>query len=142
MESGRFEDGLVGSNGDALVSVEAMRSLVEETGEIEDIVDYKQKTKTLFGVLLRKMEEDAEYQRSLEEQIDMLADDCKHKDVEIERLSADAQDAINDCRRQAEAMAENMFSKISCEVNGRVTMETLVCRMQKDLSAAQVNTIS
>jgi hypothetical protein len=120
-------------------SIELFRSKMSELSTCElSGEEFKVQALSLFEQMTSKFDEDAEYQKSLEEQVEMLADDCRQKDGEIDRLSVDAQEAINECRRQAEAMAENMFSKISREMNDRVSMEKLMGRLQRELTAAQV----
>lgn len=117
--------------------VDKLNSMLKQFDEGENSVIEKEQVVELMKIITNKFENDRNYQSSLETQLDALAEDCRHKEVEIERLSADAQDAINDCRRQAEAMAENMFSKISLEMNNRASMEKLVGRLQRDLTSAQ-----
>jgi len=122
------------------LSIESFRAIMTELSALApDGEEYKTQSLYLLEQMMRKFEEDADYQKSLEEQVEILADECRQKDDEIERVSVDAQEAINECRRQAEAMAENMFSKISGEMNERVGVEKVVGRLQRELTATQVS---
>ncbi len=104
----------------------------------EDFVSFKNRTKGLLAQLLRKLEEDVDYQHNLEQQIDDLDRDGKIREHDIERISRQAREAIEDCKAQAEDMAEDMLSKMASEVDRRCSLERLVVRLQADNSRLQV----
>ena len=41
---------------------------------------------------------------------------CEDKDLYIEKVHEDTQEALDECRQEADQMAEEMFRKISFEV--------------------------
>lgn len=77
-----------------------------------EIVEYKQKVKVLLDRLMEKFDQDIEYQRDLEQRIDSLEVENMAKDICIKRLSRDAKEAINECKCEADNMAEKMMSTV------------------------------
>jgi hypothetical protein len=77
-----------------------------------DFGAYKHKVKVLLENLVHKFDQDIDYQRDLEEQIDRLEVENMAKDKCIKRLSRDAKEAINECRCEADDMAEKMMSTV------------------------------
>ena len=122
------------------VSSEEMHVIAKQilNYDYDDPAVYKIQVKQFLEKLVTVADEEVGYRKSLEEQVEFLVGECRDKDGEIERLSSEAQEAICECRRQAEEMGENMFSKISAEMEGRVSVEKLVARLQRQLTAAQV----
>lgn len=123
---------------------ESIRELMEmdsEGNEI-DFNNYKRHVRELLEKLMMKFQSDLEYQKSLEYQVDVLNEECRQKDMEMEKLSNEAQAAINECRDQAEEMTENMLTRISHEVNKRASVERIVARLQKKLSSVHVRYFS
>jgi ElaB/YqjD/DUF883 family membrane-anchored ribosome-binding protein len=107
----------------------------------DDFAAYRVKTKKLLGQLVVKLEEESTYQQELEDQIDELANELAKKDNAIAVLSQQAKDAIDDCKFQAEEIAEEMLSKIAAEVNQRMDVERLLRRLQSENARLQVRRI-
>jgi len=95
---------------------------------------YKAKTKMLLEQLYVKLEEDVEYQRSLEEQIDALEDDLKSKELEVEFIKHEARKALEDTKQQADDMAAQLLARVSAEVSARLDVERVMRRLQKENS--------
>lgn len=115
-----------------------MMSLSELSSHDDDFPSYKAKTKKLLEHLLSKLEEDVDYQRSLESQIEDLEISVMVKDRDMQRLSEQAREAIDDCKLQAEEMSEDMLGKIATEVNQRISVERLLVRLQLENSKLKV----
>jgi hypothetical protein len=91
-----------------------------------DFVLYREKVKGLLENVMIKFDQDVEYQRDLEEQIDSLETENLSKDKCIKRLSRDAKAAIDECKCEADGMAEKMISTVKL--------------LQKDNAVYQVST--
>lgn len=100
-----------------------------EQFEHSDEVDfplYKENTKLLFEQLLRKLEENDSRIFDLEQRVQSLEAEVDVKDMELERANYDMQtmqEAVQECRSEADAMVENMLAKIAIEVNQRRAVE-------------------
>ena len=100
-----------------------------EQFEHSDEVDfplYKENTKLLFEQLLRKLEENDSRIFDLEQRVQGLEAEVDVKDMELERANFDMQtmqEAVQECRSEADAMVENMLAKIAIEVNQRRAVE-------------------
>jgi hypothetical protein len=92
--------------------------------------------------LLLKLEEDQDYIYSMAHKIKSLEDDCTQKDLEIEKMSSDMQEALTECRMEAEEMAEDMLTKIASEVRQRHDTEKVVFRLEAECSRLQVSNFS
>lgn len=123
-------------NRQILEAIESLGSLQLQTDEggVEHIAEYKRRTKELLERLLRKLTEDVAYQRGLEDQLEVLEDSLADKDAQIAKLSAKAHRAIDDCKAQAEEMAEDFMSKVEMEVSARSSLESIIRRQQCELS--------
>lgn len=77
-----------------------------------DYVGYEERVKFLMENLNIKFDQDLEYQRDLEEQIDNLEIENMGLDKCIRRLSKDAKEAIDECKSEADRMAEKMMSTV------------------------------
>lgn len=100
--------------------------------EEEDFATYKARMKDLLEQLLLKLEEDVDYQKNLELQIEDLERDLKAKDYDIERLSRQAKDAIDDCKSQANEMAQEMISKLNLEMERNAQYKSLLIQLQSE----------
>jgi hypothetical protein len=78
----------------------------------EDIISYKLNVKVLLENLIIKYDQDIEYQRDLEEQVDNLEIENIDQDKCIARISSDAKNAIDECKCGANDMAEKMMSTV------------------------------
>ena len=74
-----------------------------------------------------KFDQDLEYQRDLEEQIDNLEIENMGLDKCIRRLSKDAKEAIDECKSEADRMAEKMMSTVKLLQSENVQWQVLVC---------------
>jgi hypothetical protein len=77
-----------------------------------DFVLYREKVKGLLENVMIKFDQDVEYQRDLEERIDSLETENLSKDKCIKRLSRDAKEAIDECKCEADGMAEKMMATV------------------------------
>lgn len=73
---------------------------------------YRHKVKVLLENLVLKFDQDIDYQRDLEERIETLEIENMGKDHCIKRLSTDAKEAIDECKCEADEMAEKMMSTV------------------------------
>ena len=109
--------------------------------EEEDFATYKARMKDLLEQLLLKLEEDVDYQKNLELQIEDLERDLKAKDYDIERLSRQAKDAIDDCKSQANEMAQEMISKLNLEMERNAQYKSLLIQLQSENFRLKVSNI-
>eukprot|EP00602_Paraphysomonas_sp_CaronLab_P002861 CAMPEP_0185028400 /NCGR_PEP_ID=MMETSP1103-20130426/14057_1 /TAXON_ID=36769 /ORGANISM="Paraphysomonas bandaiensis, Strain Caron Lab Isolate" /LENGTH=361 /DNA_ID=CAMNT_0027562799 /DNA_START=191 /DNA_END=1276 /DNA_ORIENTATION=- len=107
---------------------------LETSSNPDDINTYKAKTRVLFEQLLLKLEENSDQIYSLEHRVKYLEQECESKDIHIEKITVAMQEAVDDCRQEAEDMVEEMVRKVSAEVNQRRDAELLVCRLQSEVS--------
>jgi hypothetical protein len=77
-----------------------------------DIISYKLNVKALLENVIIKYDQDIEYQRDLEEQVDNLEVENINQDKCITKLSGDAKNAIDECKSGADSMAEKMLSTV------------------------------
>lgn len=126
-------------NAAILQAVQDLLLLQKSGGEesAEQVAKHKKMTKDLLERLLGKLESDQEIQRALEDQIFTLEAGMKGKDQVIESFAEQAKEAIDECKGQAESMAEDLMTKIELEVNHRSDLEHLVRRLQGKLSLLQ-----
>ena len=74
--------------------------------------------------------QDNEYQRDLEEQIDSLEVENMGKDKCIKRLARDAKEAIDECKCEADEMAERMMSTVKyLQADNAAYQVTNVCQI-------------
>eukprot|EP00596_Hydrurales_sp_CCMP1899_P007523 CAMPEP_0119053954 /NCGR_PEP_ID=MMETSP1177-20130426/74755_1 /TAXON_ID=2985 /ORGANISM="Ochromonas sp, Strain CCMP1899" /LENGTH=185 /DNA_ID=CAMNT_0007034045 /DNA_START=163 /DNA_END=720 /DNA_ORIENTATION=- len=78
----------------------------------EDITRYKDNVKALLENVIIKYDQDIEYQRDLEEQVDNLEVENINQDKCFIKLSRDAKNAIDECKSGADSMAEKMMSTV------------------------------
>ena len=64
-----------------------------------------------------------------EERVEELEEELQSRRDQVERLSFDAQLAINECQQEAEALCDDMIGKITIECCRRKTMESKVCHL-------------
>ena len=95
------------------------------------------KIKVRIEKVLEKLERDAEYRQGLEEDLEKLEVQFNRKSEELERISNEAQDAIYECKLQAEELGEDLVSKINQEMGLRLSAECLVRRLQRELIISQ-----
>lgn len=98
-----------GTSVDQLIMEVMNSSSTEHTG---DYGAYRRKVEVLLENLVLKFDQDIDYQRDLEEQIDTLEIENMGKDHCIKRLSTDAKEAIDECKSDADEMAEKMMSTV------------------------------
>lgn len=89
-----------------------MEFMCSASQQDEDITTYKYNVKALLENLIMKYDQDVEYQRDLEEQVDNLEVENIDQDKCITRLSRDAKNAIDECKCGANDMAEKMMSTV------------------------------
>ena len=77
-----------------------------------DFNAYRHRVKILLESLVVKFDQDIDYQRDLEEQIDSLEVENMGKDNCIKRLSRDAKEAIDECKSKADEMADKMMTTV------------------------------
>jgi hypothetical protein len=111
---------------------------VETSTNVEDIDTYKMNTRKLFEQLLLKLEENSDHIYSLEHRVKFLEQECEDKDLDIEKMSVSMQQAVDDCRQEAEEMVGELMGKVSVEVSQRQEVEGLVRRLQADNSKLKV----
>ena len=92
-----------------------------------DYVGYEERVRFLMENLNIKFDQDLEYQRDLEEQIDNLEIENMGLDKCIRRLSKDAKEAIDECKSEADRMAEKMMSTVKLLQSENVQWQVLVC---------------
>jgi hypothetical protein len=126
-------------NAAILQAVQELLELQQSGGQesAEQVAKDKKMTKDLFERLLGKLESDQEIQRTLEYQIYTLEAGMKDKDQVIESFAEQAKEAMDECKGQAESMAEDLMTKIELEVSHRSDLEHLVRRLQGKLSLLQ-----
>lgn len=111
---------------------------IESSTTVEDINTYKTNTRNLFEQLLLKLEENSDHIYSLEHRVKFLEQECEDKDLDIEKMTMSMQEAVNDCRQEAEEMVGELMGKVSVEVNQRHEIEGLVRRLQSDNAKLKV----
>lgn len=126
-------------NAAILQAVQELLVLQQSGGQesAEQVAKDKKMTKDLLERLLGKLESDQEIQRTLEDQIYTLEAGMKGKDQVIESFAEQAREAMDECKWQAESMAEDLMTKIELEVSHRSDLEHLVRRLQGKLSLLQ-----
>lgn len=92
-----------------------------------DFIGYEERVRFLMENLIIKFDQDLEYQRDLEEQIDNLEAENVGLDKCIRRLSQDAMEAIDECRSEADEMAEKMISTVKLLQSENVQWQVIVC---------------
>ena len=92
-----------------------------------DYVGYEERVRFLMENLNINFDQDLEYQRDLEEQIDNLEIENMGLDKCIRRLSKDAKEAIDECKSEADRMAEKMMSTVKLLQSENVQWQVLVC---------------
>jgi hypothetical protein len=92
-----------------------------------DFIGYEERVRFLMENLIIKFDQDLEYQRDLEEQIDNLEVENIGLDKCIRRLSKDATEAIDECRSEADGMAEKMISTVKLLQSENVQWQVIVC---------------
>lgn len=92
-----------------------------------DYVGYEERVRFLIENLNIKFDQDLEYQRDLEEQIDNLEIENMGLDKCIRRLSKDAKEAIDECKSEADRMAEKMMSTVKLLQSENVQWQVLLC---------------
>ena len=112
--------------------------MLEGTEGVEDFATYKINTRKLFEQLLLKLEENSDHIYSLEHRVKFLEQECEDKDMDIERLTLSMQDAVNECRQDAEEMVNELMGKVSMEVNQRHEVEGLLRRLQSENAKLKV----
>ena len=106
---------------------------------MDDVNTYKTNTRNLFEQLLLKLEENSDHIFSLEHRVKFLEQECEDKDLDIEKMTISMQEAVNDCRQEAEEMVGELMGKVSVEVNQRHEIEGLVRRLQSDNAKLKVS---
>ena len=92
-----------------------------------DYVGYEERVRFLIENLNIKFDQDLEYQRDLEEQIDNLEIENMGLDKCIRRLSKDAKEAIDECKSEADRMAGKMMSAVKLLQSENVQWQVLLC---------------
>ena len=85
------------------------KQILDDDEPIKDLVEYKIMIKTSINNILIKLENDAEYRQSLEDDLENLEIEYNKKCFEVDRISNEAQEAINDCKNEADEMSEAMM---------------------------------
>ena len=111
---------------------------IESSTNPDDIEAYKTNTRKVFEQLLIKLEENSDHIYSLEHRVKFLEQECEDKDLDIENVTSSMQDAVNDCRQEAEEMVGELMGKVSAEVKQRHEVEGLVRRLQTENSKMKV----
>ena len=114
------------------------QKLEEISQECGDISSYKKNTRELFEQLLLKLEENNDQIYSLHHRIKYLEQECGSKDIHIEKITIAMQEAVDDCRVEAEELVEEMSKKVSAEVFQRQETERIICRLQVENSQLKV----
>jgi hypothetical protein len=94
-----------------------------------DFIGYEERVRFLIENLIIKFDQDLEYQRDLEVQIDNLEVENIGLDECIRRLSKDAMEAIDECRSEADGMAEKMISTVKLLQSENVQWQVIACCM-------------
>lgn len=113
--------------------------VANQGGQDEDLPTYKAKMKVLLEQLMLKLEEDVDYQKNLEQQIEDLEKELSLRDAMIDRLSRQARDSIEDCKAKTEDLADEMMVKLKSEKMRRATLENVVIRMRNEITKLQVS---
>ena len=77
-----------------------------------------------------KLLDGLKYSRGLESDIENLREELHSRSVQMERLSFDAQEAIDDCKLQAESLCQEMISKVTSEFRNRKDTEKLLYKLK------------
>jgi hypothetical protein len=119
--------------------INTLSSYVSENGSHdEDLPTYKAKMKILLEQLMIKLEEDVDYQKNLEHQIDEFEKELNEKNLIIEKLTKQANDSIEECKAQTDELADTMMIKIKTERERRKALEKVVVRIQNDNARLEV----
>ena len=110
-----------------------------EKNSSSDIGAYKAGTRNLMEHLLLKLEENNEQMYALEHRVKYLEQECDSKDIQIEKITSAMQDAVDDCRVEAEEIVEEMVRKVSVEAEQRRDAELVICRLQAENSRLKVS---
>ena len=120
--------------------INALSNFVYEEGNNEeDLISYKFKMKGLLEQLMLKLEEDVDYQKNLESQIDEYEKEIIEKDNLIQRLTIQSKDSIETCKIQTEDLADEMMNKIKNERKRRNILEKMILRLQNENAKIQVS---
>ena len=92
-----------------------------------DFIGYEERVRFLMENLIIKFDQDLEYQRDLEEQVDNLEIENMGLDKCIRRLSKDAKEAIDECKFEADGMAQKMIFTVKLLQSENVQWQVLVC---------------
>lgn len=112
---------------------------IETSINVDDINAYKTNTRKLFEQLLLKLEENSDHIYSLEHRVKFLEQECEDKDLDIEKMTMSMQEAVQDCRQEAEEMVGELMDKVSAEVTHRHEVEGLLRRLQGQNSKLKVD---
>ena len=115
--------------------------MLEDADDITDVSSierYKASTRKLFEQLLFKLEENSDYIYSLEHRIKFLEQECEDKDADLDKMSNSMQQAVSECRNEAEDMVNELMEKVSLEVGQRRDVELLARRLQKENAKLKV----
>lgn len=112
-----------------------------EKDSVLDIAEYKARSRKLIEALIADMEENSDQLFALEHRVKYLEQECDSKDIQIEKITSAMQDAVDDCRVEAEEMVEEMVRKVSAEVDLRRDSEIIILRLQSENSRLKVTTI-
>jgi DNA-directed RNA polymerase subunit L len=124
----------------------------------EDFPAYKARMKDLLEQLLLKLEEDVDYQKNLEAQIEDLEQDMKSRDMDVgkmifhnndsalphlldihaERITRQAKQAIEECKQQASEMADEMMNKMHTEIEKSNGYKQVILHLQKENAKLKV----
>jgi hypothetical protein len=110
--------------------------------ENEDLPTYKAKMKVLLEQLMLKLEEDVDYQKNLESQIDELEKELIMKDNLIESLSSHHnKESLSSHAHAADELAEELMIKLNHEKQKRVALEKIVLRLQNEKAKLEVSRV-
>lgn len=109
----------------------------------EDLPTYKAKMKILLEQLMLKLEEDVDYQKNLESQIDELEKELLLKEQLIESLSSDTHSPhghnSSHHKDSFHELNEEWHAKVAQEKNKRVSLEKIVLRLQNENAKLHVS---
>lgn len=106
----------------------------DENNADEDLPSYKAKMKVLLEQLMLKLEEDVDYQRNLEVQIDDLEKEVARKDFLLDQLRLQVKDATESNKVQMESFADDLMEKVKIERSRRHGLEKIILRLQNEVS--------
>ncbi|CAE7312671.1 unnamed protein product [Symbiodinium microadriaticum] len=93
---------------------------------------YKAGIRHFIEQMLLKFEENNDQIYALEHRVKYLEQECDIKDSHIEKITSAMQDAVDDCRLEAEEMLEEMGQKVSVEIEQRRDAELIILRLQAE----------